>query len=360
MTIKDIRYKGRNGLWKTIPALSFLALSAVGAAQLKPQSGDIVGIPYVRVQDGDTAQIKSILATKEGWWSSFRIAFGNDFFEPSPWTSNHELLPMRLRTKDTFFGREINVVATASSILYEHPSDSSRGLGGFLCNEVFYGAGNLILRRSSHEVYARPFHTFARLDGIVRSLLFDTVGTFGYQLLATTEAGSLYRIDKGGKAAKLTNVNEDLKAADIVPLDPEFGPFAGQVIVVSRFFGKVRAVDNSGAVSEIDAGRDFPGAEALFILPRTASSEQAGQTGSFLLHWPLQPQDPYSQEVLAINAYALLAVRRRERREIWTLERSGSRFEAMQLFNFGNKVDEITFLMPVHLPSGGTCPASPR
>jgi hypothetical protein len=254
--------------------LGALALLPVGIKDVQAQSSDIAPVPLVQFQDGDTAEIRSVLEAKEGWWSSFRIAFGDDDFEPNPWTADDELLPRRLRMKDQFFGRELNVKSTLNTILAEHPSDSSRGLGGFLCNEVFYGAGPLILRRSSREIHARPFDVFAKLDGIVRSLLFDTVGTFGFEMLATTEAGSLYRIDKVGKATKLANVNEDLKAVDLVPLDPEFGPFAGRLIAVSRYFGKVQSIDNSGAVSELDVGRELPGAEALFILPRSDRLEQ--------------------------------------------------------------------------------------
>jgi hypothetical protein len=348
----------RKYIW-IVGLLGALALSPGGIRDIQAQSGDIAPIPLVRFQDGDTAEIRSILTAKEGWWSSLRIAFGDDFFEPSPWTPERELLPKRLRMKDQFFGREINVVSALNSILDEHPSDSSRGLGGFLCNEVFYGAGPLILRRSSHELHARPFDVFAKLDGIVRSLVFDTVGTFGYGLLASTEAGSVYRIDSSGKVAKIANVEEDLKAVDVVPVGPEFGPLAGKMIAVSRFLGKVRSIDNSGAVSELDAGRELPGAEALFILPRSDRLEQTEEAGTFLLHWPLQLQEPYSEEPLTINAFALLAVRRRDRREIWTLERREDRFEAKPFLNLRH-VDEITFLTPAHLPRGGTCPAAPH
>lgn len=339
--------------------LGALALSPVGITHVQGQSSDIAPVPLVQFQDGDTAEIRSILAAKEGWWSSFRIAFGDDFFEPGPWTSDDKLLPMRLRMKYQFFGREINVVFGSNDILAEHPSDSSRGLGGFLCNEAFYGAGPLILRRSSGEIHARPFDVFAKLDGIVRSLLFDTVGTFGYGLLASTEAGSVYRIDSSGKIAKIANVEEDLKAVDVVPVGPEFGPLAGKMIAVSRFLGKVRSIDNSGTVSELDAGRELPGAEALFIIPRNDRLEQTEETGAFLLHWPKQLQEPYSEEALTIDAFALLAVRRRDRREIWTLERNGDRFEAKPFLNL-NKIDEITFLTPAHLLLGGTCPHAPR
>jgi hypothetical protein len=261
--------------------------------------------------------------------------------------------------KEQFFGREISVSSPLSTILVEHPSDSSRGLGGFLCNEVFYGAGPLILRQSSREIHARPFDVFAKLDGIVRTLLFDTVGTFGFEMLATTEAGSIYRIDNAGKATKLANVNEDLKAVDLVPLGPEFGPFAGRLITVSRYLGKIRSIDKSGAVSELDAGRELPGAEALFILPRRDRLEQTEEAAAFLLHWPMQLQEPYTEESLTINPFALLAIRRRDRREIWTLERKGDQFEARPFLNL-NKIDEITFLTPAHLPRGGACPAAPH
>src|SRR6185437_2466631 len=197
------------------------------------------------------------------------------------------------------------------------------------------------------DVHARPFIVFATLDGVVRSLRFDTVGTFGYEMVVTTEAGSVYRIDKSGRTTKLANFNEDLKAMDLVAFGPEYGPFAGQLIVVSRFLGKVRSVSSSGAVSEVVASREFPGAEALFILP---NPEPAAETVDYLLHWPLQPQHPYSHQVITNDVFAILAVRRRKRREIWTLKREGSRFEAALLFCFSNQVDEITFLTPAHLP----------
>jgi hypothetical protein len=339
--------------------LGAVALSPGRITNVQAQSSDIAPVPLVQFQDGDTAAIRSVLAAKESWWSSFRIAFGDDDFEPSPWTPDDELLPRRLRMKEQFFGRELTVRSALNSILAEHPSDSSRGLGGFLCNEVFYGAGPLILRRSSREIHARPFDVFAKLDGIVRSLLFDTVGTFGFEMLATTEAGSLYRIDRAGKTTKLANVNEDLKAMDLVPLDPEFGPFAGRLITVSRYLGKIRTIDKSGVVSEVDAGRELPGAEALFVLPRNDRLEQTEETATFLLHWPMQLQEPYTEEALTINAFALLAVRRRDRREIWTLERKGDQFEARPFLNL-NKIDEVTFLTPTHLPRGGTCPAAPH
>jgi hypothetical protein len=348
----------RNYLWLG-GLLGALALSGVGITDVEAQSGDIAPVPLVQFQDGDTAEIRSILAAKEGWWSSFRIAFGDDFFEPSAWLLDNELLPKRLRKRDQFFAREITVSPLDNGILDEHPSDNSRGLGGFLCSEVFFAAGPLIVRRPSGEIHTRPFDVFARLDGVIRSLQFDTVGTFGFEMLATTEAGSVYRIDKAGKATKLANVNEDLKAVDVVPVGPEFGPLAGKMIAVSRFLGKVRSIDNSGAVSELDAGRELPGAEALFILPRNDRLEQTEETGAFLLHWPKQLQDPYSEESLTINAFALLAVRRRDRREVWTLERNGDRFEAKPFLNL-NMIDEITFLTPAHLPQGGTCPHAPR
>lgn len=337
-------------------AIVFFINSATGIAHAQSPSGNLVATPFVRVQDGDTGQIEEFLHSRTEWWMSFRIAFGSDLYLPTVWTPDDALLPKRLRAKGLFFSREITVAAPDPGIFAEHPADSSRGLGGFPCNDVYYGAGRFVLHKLAGEVRARPFIVFATLDGVVRSLLFDTVGTFDYEMLVTTEAGSVYRIDKSGRTTKLANFNEDLKATDLVPLGPEYRPFGGQLIVVSRFLGRVRSVNSSGAVSEVVASRDFPGAEALFILP---NPEPATPTGAYLLHWPLQPRHPYTQQALTIDAFANLAVRRRERREIWTLKRDGYRFDAAQLFSFSNQVDEITFLTPSHLPSASACPVQP-
>jgi hypothetical protein len=312
-------------------ALLFFVCSATGIAHAQSPSGNVVAIPFVRVQDGDTGEIEKFLHSRAEWWNSLQIACGRDLYLPTVWTLDDELLPMRLRAKDLFFSPEITVAAPSPGIFAEHPADISPGLGGFPCNDVYCGAPRFVLHKPAGDVHARPFIVFATLDGVVRSLLVDTVSTFGYEMLVTTEAGSVYRFDKSGRTTKLANFNEDLKATDLVPLGPEFGPFAGQLIVVSRFLGNVRSIRSSGAVSEVAASREFPGAEALIILP---SPEPSTDTGAYLLHSPLQPQHPYTHQALTMDAFAILAVRRRERREIWTLERDGYRFDAAQLFKF--------------------------
>lgn len=338
------------------PAIVFFVWAASGIAHAQSPSGNLVATPFVRVQDGDTGRIEEFLHSRTEWWKSFRIAFGSDLYLPTVWTPDDALLPKRLRAKAAFFSREITVAAPDPGIFAEHPADSSRGLGGFPCNDVYYGVGRFVLHKPAGDVHARPFIVFATLDGVVRSLLFDTVGTFGYDMLVTTEAGSVYRIDKSGWATRLANFNEDLKAMDLVPLGPEHGAFGGQLIVVSRFLGKLRSIGSSGNVSDVVVSREFPGAEALFILP---NPDSAAHEGAYLLHWPLQPQHPYTQQTLPINAFAILSVRRRERREVWTLKRNGDRFDASQLFSFSNQVDEITFLTTAHLPSASACPVQP-
>lgn len=337
-----------------------LLIALFTGTHLQAQSGDIVATPYANFQDGDTTEIKKFVRSKSGWWTSFRIGFGGDNYFLTIWPDDSQLLPKHLRVNDLFFSREI-IVSTDDryAMFAQHPAASSRGLGGFPCFDVYYGAGDLILHKSGSDIHARPYVVFATLDGIVRSLLFDTVGTFGYDLLATTELGSVYRIDHSGKAAKLANVDEDIKATDIVPLGPGFGPFAGQLMFVSRFLGKLRSIDNSGNVSEIDAGRDLPGTEALMILPQSGGQERTEEIGSYILHWRIPVEHTYVVNPLTINAYALLAVVRRSRSEIWALQRRDPGFTSKYLFDLPEQVDQITFLTPAQLPSGGTCPDKP-
>src|SRR6185437_1393219 len=128
-------------------AILFFVCSAAAIAHAQSPSGNLVATPYVRVQDGDTGQIEEFLHSKTEWWNSFRIAFGSDLYLPTVWTSDEELLPNRLRAKDLFFSREITVAAPDPGVFGENPADSSRGLGGFPCNDVYYGAGRFVLHK---------------------------------------------------------------------------------------------------------------------------------------------------------------------------------------------------------------------
>ena len=45
----------------------------------------------------------------------------------------------------------------------------------------------------------------------VRAMIFDSVGTFGHKLLATTYGGEVYRIDHHGKAQLLASISDDIE-----------------------------------------------------------------------------------------------------------------------------------------------------
>jgi len=42
-------------------------------------------------------------------------------------------------------------------------------------------------------------------------MIFDSVGTFGHKLLATTYGGEVYRIDHHGKAQLLASISDDIE-----------------------------------------------------------------------------------------------------------------------------------------------------
>jgi len=311
------------------------------------QSGDIVGFPHVKVQDGDPAAIEAFVVQNQGSWESERIAFGSDQDALAFWNN---LLPLRLQPRRSFFGREVVVPRDSAMVLAEHPADSSRGFAGFPCGDVYFGAGNLILHVPASDT-PKPLHVVAKVEGIVRSLLFDTVGTFGYGLLVGTDYGDIYEVDRRGATTKIADLGSPTKATDIVPLGQQYGQFAGQLIIISRQLGRISAIAPSGTVTPIESNRDFSGAEALFI------NRHFGQPIPYLLHWPLHPEQPYSRQELSGDIFAVAYVRHHVGRELLMLRAQGSHFEAAPLLDLVN-TDEITFLARTNDPQDGHCPAT--
>jgi hypothetical protein len=105
------------------------------------------------------------------------------------------------------------------------------------------------------------------LAGGVRGIVFDTVGTFGFDMIVTTALGNIYKIDGTGHATLLASVGEDTEGATIIPILPmkyAFSAFNGDLIVGSEGSGNLRAIDSKGNVSIIG---NVPSAEEVSFVP---------------------------------------------------------------------------------------------
>ena len=151
-------------------------------------------------------------------------------------------------------------VSLAPNPSSEHFVSSSLGLGGFPNRDIYVANANGIMHITNDGSSSDLFLT--GLGGAVRGILFDSVGTFGNDMLITTNSGQVYRVNSAGSASLLASVGEDTEGLDIAPAG--FGPYGGQLIVASEGSGAIRAINTLGSISFVAA---VSSAEELTFVP---------------------------------------------------------------------------------------------
>jgi hypothetical protein len=157
------------------------------------------------------------------------------------------------------FAPTVSLAGTSSS---EHFLASSLGLGGFPSRDIYVASGNGVVHISNDGTSSNTFVT--GLNGLVRGILFDPVGTFGNNMLVTTTAGGVYEVDSLGHATLLASTGEDTEGMDVAPLGGGFGAFDGQLIVGSEGSGTIRAIAPNGAIHTVTT---VSGVEEVSFVP---------------------------------------------------------------------------------------------
>ncbi len=151
----------------------------------------------------------------------------------------------------------------------EHYLSASFGLGGFPNGDIYAANGTSITHITNNGASSNTF--VSGLTGDVRGITFDLVGTFGNDMLVTTSAGEVYKVNSAGVATPLANVGEDVEGLDVAPLGNNFATFDGQLIVASEGSGMLRAISASGVVTPLSNGTGspvlIPSAEELTFVP---------------------------------------------------------------------------------------------
>ncbi|HEY2865202.1 MAG TPA: PEP-CTERM sorting domain-containing protein [Casimicrobiaceae bacterium] len=170
----------------------------------------------------------------------------------------------------SIFAPTVNI--PSGSVSSEHYVASSLGLGGFPSRDVYVAAADGIIHIDHAGLAGSEFITSvggvagSNLASPVRGILFDSIGSFGGDMLVTTIGGQVYRVTSGGAATLLASTGEDTEGLDIAPLSV-FGPYAGQLFVASEGSGLIRAIDTAGTVTVINPNNPIASAEELTFVP---------------------------------------------------------------------------------------------
>ena len=146
----------------------------------------------------------------------------------------------------------------------EHFIASSLGIGGFPNRDLYVAQGGGAIHHLSNT--GADLGVFVSgLSGQVRGISFDSIGTFGGDMLVTTDNGSVYRINSAGVPTLLATLGADTEGLDVAPLGA-FGPYSGQLIVVSEGTGRMHAIAPGGGAVDIGV-QLFSGPEELTFVP---------------------------------------------------------------------------------------------
>jgi hypothetical protein len=169
---------------------------------------------------------------------------------------------------------------------FEHYVTSSLGLGGFPLRDIYVGdirctVGSCVTNDpnlensivhitndgTSSNKFVGGLCTSGGICGAVRGILFDSVGTFGYNMLVSTHLGNIYQITSGGTVTLLASVGEDAEGMDLIPSGAIFGSFAGQLIVASETSGLLRGITPAGVVTVLNPSAPITEAEVVVFVP---------------------------------------------------------------------------------------------
>ena len=152
----------------------------------------------------------------------------------------------------------------------EHYVSSSIGLGGFPVGDVYVASGNNIQHITNAGVADPGLFvngSSGGINGSVRGITFDAVGTFGNDMLVTTHNGFVYRVDSAGNATQIASTGEDTEGLDVAPLGGTWGTRNGWLFVASEGgAGTIRAIKpNSPVMQTVLTG--VSSAEELDFVP---------------------------------------------------------------------------------------------
>jgi Tol biopolymer transport system component len=158
----------------------------------------------------------------------------------------------------------------------------SPGLGGFPAGNVYVTVRQDILEISPDGSTVAVFATIPALPSSNNTINFDTVGTFGNDMLvAAGKKADLWRIDSTGAAERVVDLTgegiQELEDPEVAPLD--YTPYGGEVIITSKLDNEVYAIQPDGDYTVV---APFDGADDVAFVPQVVCNYESSGGAFFL------------------------------------------------------------------------------
>jgi hypothetical protein len=247
------------------------------------------------------------------------------------------------------------VVVRGGNPYSEHCVASSLGLGGFPKRDIYVSAGNGVLHISNDGTQSDML--VDGLSGPVDAILFDSIGTFGHQMLVSTEEGKIYRVDSTGTASLIASIGIRSEAMDIAPVGAGFGPYDGHLIVISEYEGLLRAISSIGTVSILNPGNPIPDIESLHFVPLDLGASGSPVEGFYSANFPTNILKADASQFRAFRGDAILQTELLDQR-ISRVHWNGQSFEITIIGYAPGQGEDALFVTP-HMIDPGNPPCPP-
>jgi RHS repeat-associated protein len=153
-----------------------------------------------------------------------------------------------------------NVAGLQGEVLVTAARDDAQGmsLGGFRAGDLMASTGTpgVVARISANGASVQnPWVVLPEETGHITGLHVDRTGIFGGDLLVTTAAGGVWRVNSAGVPTRVAMLGTRLAGVTVVPADPErYGLWAGKAIVGAKEQASVYAVDAQGQADILQVG----------------------------------------------------------------------------------------------------------
>jgi len=144
----------------------------------------------------------------------------------------------------------------------------SPGQNGWAAGDLYVTQDNLVYKVGPGGAPVSLFATIPATDcdspdrTIHSGITFDTVGTFGNDMIVTCVNGAVWRINTAGTPTLVVDTVAFLEGPAVVPTG--FGPKGGQIFVANEALDAVVAISNTGVVTPV-VGFKLP--EDLEVIP---------------------------------------------------------------------------------------------
>ncbi len=234
----------------------------------------------------------------------------------------------------------------------------SLGQAGFAQGSVYAGtvdnSGNGIIYQYS-PTGGTPTVFATGLTGGIRGMLFDPGTSFGSDLIVTTTAGNIYKINSSGSSTLVASTGEDTEGMDIIPLSASgWGSLAGNLVTASEGSGALRFINPIGQVTlaSLIPG-NIPSFESVNFVPMDIGQSGNPLEGYYVANYANDIQKADASQFFGLEGTLIATSEDGVNARVWDIVLSGAGLTYTQVGNLPNQAEDGIMLSAQRIADAG-------